>query len=211
MATPALELLRLEDPHAPALQLVHQKKKKKSAPKRPGSARGIETMFRNSYRAQLAMIALAVRKANIMISVNGFLLSLVTFSGAYVLTTQPVLLIPSATFFVTLILSILFAVLAAQPQNVDTRQTHLEDFQTGRADLLVFEQFSHLSKTEYVSAMKDLMEDKEKVYDAMVAHLYFLGRSANRRFDLLRVAYGTFIGGLIVSALALAVVAFFLY
>lgn len=210
MAQPKLELLQLEDAQDPSLSLPHQKKPKSSG-KRPGSARGIESMFRNSYRAQLSMIALAARKANILISVNGFLLSLLTFSSAYVITTQPILLIPSTLFLVTLLVSMLFAVLAARPQKVDTRWTRNEDFKSGRADILVFEQFSHLSKAEYLGAMKALMSDKERVYDAMAAHIYFLGRSANRRFNLLRVAYGAFIIGLIASAVALAGVAFWTY
>jgi len=46
------------------------KKKKKAA-----YSKAVETMYRNAYRAQLDMISLAATKANIMISLNGFMVS----------------------------------------------------------------------------------------------------------------------------------------
>lgn len=171
----------------------------------PGSPRGIESMFRNAYRAQLGMITLAATKANIMISLNGSLLALLTLAGAYILTNEPRLLVPTVVFLLTCIVSIFFAVLAAQPQRVAKTQTQLNDFRKGRADILVFEHFAELSKDEHMTAMMELLQNQEGVYKAMVAHLYFLGSSASRRFKLLRVSYSTFFGGLVVTVLAFAV------
>ena len=191
-----------------------KRSKKSSAPKQEvevGSRRGIESMLRNSYRAQLSMIALAARKANIMISVNGFLLSLLTVSSAYILTTEPLLLIPSSIFLITCILAILFAVLAARPQKVNNSGARPKDFREGNADLLVFEQFAHLSRDDHMSVMLDMMKDKERIYRSMVAHLHFLGRSAKRRFDLLQISYSVFLVGLILSFSALGAVTVLFY
>ena len=176
-----------------------------------GTARGIESMFRNSYRAQLDMIALAATKANIMISVNGSLLALLTISSAYILTNEPRLLLPTTVFLITCIVSIFFAMLAARPQKVSKSETKIDDFRAGRADLLVFEHFSQLSKDDYMTAMMELMRNKEGVYKAMLAHLHFLGLSANRRFNMLHISYSTFFAGLMLSLLSFAVVAFVFY
>jgi hypothetical protein len=176
-----------------------------------GSQRGIESMLRNSYRAQLSMIALAARKANIMISVNGFLLSLLTLSSAYILTTEPLLLIPSTLFLCTCIMAIFFAVLAARPQKVDKSKTRPKDFRQDHADLLVFEHFAHLSKDDHMSVMLEMMQDQDRVYRCMVAHIHFLGKSAQKRFDLLQISYNSFLFGLILSSVALAVVALVFY
>ena len=176
-----------------------------------GTSRGVESMLRNSYRTQLAMIALAARKANIMISVNGFLLSLLTLGSAYVLATEPLMLVPLGLFLLTCVTAILFAVLAARPQKVDRSQTNLSDFRNGRADLLVFEHFSNLSKDDHMSVMLEMMEDKERVYRSMVAHLHFLGRSANRRFKTLQISYTSFIVGLITSFVSLLVILVLFY
>jgi uncharacterized membrane protein YbhN (UPF0104 family) len=172
-----------------------------------GKSRGIDSMLRNAYRAQLAMIALAARKANIMISINGFLLSLLTISSAYVLTSEPLLLVPFALFLLTCIMAILFAVLAARPQHVNKRATQLADFRADRADLLVFEQFANLSRTDYMDAMLELMQDNKRVYQAMISHIHFLGKSAQRRFGLLQISYSAFIIGLAASCVSLIVVA----
>jgi hypothetical protein len=171
-----------------------------------GTARGIESMFRNSYRAQLDMIALAATKANIMISVNGSLLALLTLASAYILTNEPRLLIPLIIFLLSGIVSIFFSVLAARPQKIEKIGTGLDDFRSTRADLLVFEYFAELSKEDHMTAMTELMCDKEGVYKAMIAHLYFLGKSANRSFKLLRISYSSFFVGLIVSLMAFATV-----
>ena len=190
------------------------KKKKKVGKKRAfdvGTSRGVESMLRNAYRTQLAMIALAARKANIMISVNGFLLSLLTLGSAYILTVEPLLLIPSGMFLVTCVTAILFAVLAARPQKVDKSKTRLKDFRKSRANLLVFEHFSNLSADDHMSVMLEMMGDKERVYRSMVAHLHFLGRSANQRFETLKISYNAFLVGLIASSIALLVIVALFY
>ncbi len=59
-----------------------------------GSRRGVETLLRNSYRAHLDLIALAATKANIMISINGLILSFLFISEAFVMSAEPLLEIP---------------------------------------------------------------------------------------------------------------------
>ena len=176
-----------------------------SKPVRIGSARGIESMFRNSYRAQLDMIALAATKANIMISLNGVLVSLLLVSGAYFLAADPLLLIPVSMFLVTCTTAIIFAVLAARP-DVDRTVKTAEDFRTDRAELLIFDQFSKLSREEYNGAMEEMMQNNERIYANMTAHIYSLGCMANRKFARLHISYNAFIIGLIASVTSLLVV-----
>ena len=49
-----------------------------------GSSKAVETMFRNATRAELELIALAATKANIMISLNGLIISALMISGAFI-------------------------------------------------------------------------------------------------------------------------------
>ena len=175
-----------------------------AAPK-VGSARGIESMFRNSYRAQLDMIALAATKANIMISLNGFLVSMLLLSGTYLLTTDRLFLIPFGLFLLTCTTAIFFAVLAARPVvNRDVKS--LEDFRTDKADLLIFDQFSNLSSEDYCSAMQEMMQDNKRVYDSMISHIYSLGCMADKKFSRLYYSYSAFIVGLVISVLSLLLV-----
>ena len=94
-------------------------RKKAKKPKPPGSEKAVETMFRNSYRAELDTIALAAMKANIMISLNGFIISALMISGAFIFASSPAFLFPAGVFLVTAAASIAFALLSASPERGD--------------------------------------------------------------------------------------------
>lgn len=189
---------------------VHKIERTESPPMAPkvskvGSARGIESMFRNSYRAQLDMIALAATKANIMISLNGFLVSMLLLSGTYLLSTDRLLLIPFALLLLTCTTAIFFAVLAARPY-VNREMNTMEDFRADKADLLIFDQFSKLSSEDYGTAMQEMMQDNKRVYDNMISHIYSLGCMADKKFSRLYLSYSAFIVGLVISVLSLLLV-----
>lgn len=183
-------------------------KKAVASKKSLGTARGIETMFRSSYRTQLDLTNLAATKANIMISLNGFILSVLTLSGPFVLVAEPLFTAPIAIFLATCLISIIFAVLAAQPHRVKSRPT-VDDFKNDQANLLVFEEFSFLNEDEHLESMMELMHDNTRIYKNMSRQIYMLGTMANRKFRMLRVSYTTFLAGLTISTLLLLAIGFF--
>lgn len=174
-------------------------------PSKIGSARGIESMFRNSYRAQLDMIALAATKANIMISLNGLLVSMLLLSGAYFLGSDRLLLIPVTLFLLTCTTAIVFAVLAARP-DIDREKRTVEDFRTDKGKLLLFDQFASLSSDDYNDAMREMMQNNDRIYSNMTTHIYTLGCIADKKFTRLYISYNAFIIGLVISVLSLIVV-----
>lgn len=180
-----------------------QKKIKKKH--RPGSARGIETMFRTAYRSQLDLTALAATKANIMISLNGIILSVLTLSGPFVLVAEPMFSAPIAVFLATCLCSIIFAVLAAQPYSFKRKST-VDDFRDDKANILVFEHFASLDRDEHSKLMAELLRKNERIYMNMTWQLYLLGIAANRKFRLLKISYTSFLVGLTVSTIMLLVV-----
>ena len=179
--------------------------KKKKNKKTLGSSRGIETMFRTAYRAQLDLMALAATKANIMISLNGLILSVLTLSGPFVLVAEPMFTAPIAVFLATCLTSIIFAVLAAQPR-FDKRRSSLDDFKTDKANILVFEQFSSLNIAEHTQVMTNMLRNHKRIYKNMSRQLYKLGIDADRKFRLLKLSYASFLAGLTVSTLMLLAV-----
>ena len=201
-AIPAVETLATVSEQKKAKKKSKKKKKVKSE---PGSEKCIETMFRTAYRAQLDLTALAATKANIMISLNGLILSVLTLSGPFVLVAEPVFTVPVAVFLATALTSIMFAVLAAQPRRAKRKGT-LEDFKQDRANILVFEQFSALSMAEHSSVIGGLLRDKKRIYANMSRQLYLLGIDADRKFRLLKRSYTTFLLGLTLSTVTLMVV-----
>jgi len=185
--------------------LATDKKQKKKKKKILGSSRGIETIFRTAYRAQLDLTALAAIKANIMISLNGLILSVLTLSGPFVLVAEPMFTAPIAVFLTTCLTSIIFAVLAAQPR-FDKRRSKLKDFNNDSANILVFEQFSSLNMLEHTQVMTRMLGDNKRIYKNMTRQLYKLGIDADRKYRFLKLSYTAFLAGLTASTLMLLVV-----
>jgi hypothetical protein len=181
------------------------KKKNKKSKKEPGSTRGIETMYRSAYRAQLDLTALAATKANIMISLNGLILSVLTLSGPFVLVAEPMFTAPIAVFLITCLASIIFAVLAAQPHFKRSKST-IDEFKKDQANILVFDQFSSLDIDEHSKVMTGLLRNNKRVYKNMSRQLYLLGIDAHRKYGLLKCSYMSFLIGLTVSTLMLLAV-----
>lgn len=190
-----------------------------------GTSKAVETMFRNAVRAELDIIALAATKANIMISLNGFIISALMISGAFLFNSSPVFLVPAGVFMLTSAASIVFALLAASPERVGTARAvwdwmtalrhrrakprdlrgYLERTRTAPDspdfNLLIYEDRSRLSRAENWERMQELLRDRDEIYRKMSDHLYWLGRMASHKFKLLDVSYTVFRWGLLASVL----------
>ncbi|MEJ8568005.1 Pycsar system effector family protein [Elongatibacter sediminis] len=168
-----------------------------SKPKKPpGTARGIETMFRSAYRVQMELTSLADNKANMMISINGIIMSIIIASVAPKLDANPWLLLPTALLLVGSMISIVFAILAARPR-VSHLPISLEDLRHSEGNILFFGNFANMSEDDFTRGMEDLMADKTLVYDTMIRNIHGLGGVLNQKFALLRYAYTSFMFALI--------------
>lgn len=201
------------------------RKSKKDKP--PGSDKAVETMFRNSYRAELDTIALAATKANIMISLNGFIILALMISGAFIFASSPAFLFPAGVFLVTAAASIAFALLSASPERSDLfsglrdwavalrrRQARLRDLRAfvmradrrdaaeGPGNILIYEQRVRLDRDAYWAEMQALIQDRGRIYYSMSDQLYWLGLTADRKFRLLNLSYTVFRWGLLATILS---------
>ena len=80
--------------------------KKKKKQKKKGSTRGVETMFRTNYRTHLDLSSLADNKANIMISINGIIISILLASIYPRILDNRLLLLPTAVLLLFCLLSL---------------------------------------------------------------------------------------------------------
>jgi hypothetical protein len=168
--------------------------------KKAGTERGIETMYRGAYRTQLDLTNLADTKANMMISINGLILSVVLAAGGFIANLEPWLLVPVGALVVTCITAMFFAVQAARPRLPNKGELTADDFVSGDANVLFFQHFASLPEDEYVRVMDRVLQDRELTYHQMTRHLHGLGTGLSRKFDLLKLAYGAFVFGIIGSA-----------
>ena len=192
-----------------------------------GTAKGVETMFRNAVRSEMELLALAATKANIMISLNGFIVSALMISGAFIFSSSPEFLIPASTFMITAAASIVFALLSASPDRIGKMQAArawLKDFVCRRATLkdwktrvsraetrffggsqpniLIYEDRVKVQKERYWEMMQEIIGDRKQVYHKMSDHLYWLGLLADKQFKYINLSYAVFRWGLLASLAA---------
>ena len=170
----------------------------KNLSKALGTNRGIETMFRSAYRVQMDLTGLADNKANMMISINGIIISIIIAAVAPKLDSNPWLLIPSILFLLGTLVSIIYAILAARPR-VSHKSITLADLRHSEGNILFFGNFANLKEHEFVEGMTELMEDRTVTYETMIRNIYGLGVVLNKKFALLQVAYTSFMIALILG------------
>ena len=169
--------------------------------KGPGTNRGIETMFRSSYRVQMDLTDLADNKANMMMSINGIIISIILAAVAPKLDTNPWLLLPTVILLLGTLVSMVYAILAARPR-VSSQPITLSDLKSSRGNILFFGNFANLSEDDFVEGVEELMEERELLYETMVRNLYGIGSVLRTKFALLQIAYTAFMTALILGVLS---------
>lgn len=162
--------------------------------------RGVSDMFRTSYRTHVELSAIADNKSNIMISINGIIISIVIASLSPKIDANPWLLWPTAALLLSSLASLVFAILAARPR-VKKSPVTLEDVRANRANILFFGNYNNMDRSEFVEGMEELMQDEERLYDSMARDLYGLGQVLFKKYDLLKVSYDIFMAGIVLAVL----------
>ena len=160
--------------------------------------RGTETMFRTSYRTHLDLSGLADSKSNIMISINGAILSIVIAGVGPAMDSNPWLVAPVSVLLSVCAVSLVLAVLAARPR-VRPRSITLDDVRANRSSLLFFGTFSNLTEEEFEEGMVEMIQEGDRIYRNMIRDIYGLGSVLMRKYTMLRYSYTVFMVGLVVS------------
>ncbi|QJX46352.1 HD domain-containing protein [Hymenobacter taeanensis] len=205
------------------LKKTAKKKKKKEEEAEATFAepkRGIETMFRTMYSNHMKLSDMADKKANMMISLNAVLMSLIiTYFGAKLgsksaalsnvgLLRNPVISIPMGILLITALGSVVTAILCAQPDVTSFKwlKRSPQIATNRRVNLLFFGNFSKLSLDDFQHGMTEIMRQKDALYTNMVTDIYYLGDVLTRKYRLLRLSYTIFMVGLILTALSFGIV-----
>jgi predicted metal-dependent HD superfamily phosphohydrolase len=181
------------------------KSKKKKEDNKP--TRGIETLFRTTSRNHVDFSSMADNKANIMISINSIMMSVVVSVLFNKFATDPNLIPPTIILSIVSTATIVFAILATRP-NLTAGVFTKDDIKKRRANLLFFGNFYKMPLDDYEWGVKELMNDKEFLYGSMIRDIYFLGKVLGRKYLYLRISYTIFMYGLVLSVLAFAIAIF---
>jgi predicted metal-dependent HD superfamily phosphohydrolase len=169
--------------------------------------RGIDTLYRSNYRNHINFSSIADGKANMMISINTILISIiVTLSGAGLSIFegfQPGRFRYTIPIFILLIgslISVVFAVLSARPK-VTEKEVDKEDIRKKKKSFLYFGNFLQITEDEFTEYLSDLKRDQQELYDSMSRDTYNLGIVLKEKYRLLSVSYTVFMIGLTLSVL----------
>ncbi|MCG7856315.1 DUF5706 domain-containing protein [Flavihumibacter sediminis] len=190
-------------PGAPA----NPEKNKKSKLADPRPERGIATMFRIMSENHINLSQMADSKANIMISVNTIVLSILVSVLLGKLQYYPQFILPTFLLASSCLGAVVFAIFATRP-NVTKGYFSEEDIRHKKVNLLFFGNFFKMELPDYEWAMKEMMKDSEYLYGSMIKDIYYLGKVLARKYHYLRISYNVFMFGLIIAVLAFGVAAF---
>ncbi len=169
--------------------------KKKLSKVEPRAERGTETLFRLTSKNHYTLNTMVDRKANIMISMNAIIMSIIIGTVMNELDSDPHLVYPVIMILITNLASIAYAVLATRPD-----LTH-GDAREG-AGLLFYGNFNDLDEETYVAGMQKLIYSGDALYDAISRDIYNLGKRLKIKFGYLRKSFNIFTVGLVLSVLA---------
>ena len=179
---------------------------KKKLEKLESPERGIETMFRVTLNNHTKLSQIADSKANILLSVNAIIISvaLSTLIPKLDAPNNSHLIVPTFIMIISSIACIILAIMSTRPK-VSSGTFTRKEIEEKKVNLLFFGNFYKMPMEEYIWAMKEMMKDRQYLYDTMIKDLYYLGVVLNRKYTLLRLTYTVFTIGIIASVVAFVV------
>ena len=149
---------------------------------------------------------IADTKANILLSVNAIIISLLLANLVPILDdpTNTYLLIPTSIFILFSIASMVLSVLATRP-NVTKSEIDVENLQNEKINLLFFGNFEQIPIDNFIKAIKRTVETKDAIYEMLTMDLYYLGSVLSRKYRILRWTYSIFMIGIILSVISFGV------
>lgn len=187
-------------------KIIKQKKKKKAKQKLSTKySRGVDSMFKLTARNQINLSSIADNKSNILISLNGIIISLGIAGLVSKFREEPAIIIPSVIFMLFSLTTIVLAILSTRP-HISSGKFSREDIRKRSVNLLFFGNFYRMSLADYEWAIREMINDDQYLYSTMTKDQFALGIVLARKYKLLRWAYNVFMVGLVVSVFAFLIV-----
>ncbi len=200
----ALEKIERKNPTQPILQTENLYQNLDDSP-----IRAVQTFFKANYRNHINLSSIADNKANIMISVNSILISVLISILSYrnMVETNPKIVLPFIIFLVTGLTSLIFAVLSARPK-VTALNEKVTSKEEKRRNIVFFGNFVTLDLEEYEESMDAVYRDSELLYGNLTRDLYFLGKVLDKKYRYLTVSYNIFMIGFVATVVTFLIMLF---
>ncbi len=172
------------------------------------TTKGIQTMLRLTSENHMKLSDMADGKANILISVNSIIISVILTVLLRRLQIDTYLTIPTVIFLTFTLGTIIISILATRPKVTEGTFSD-QDIIDKKTNLLFFGNFHKTSLENYEKAMQKMMNEPDYLYGSLVKDIYQQGVVLARKFKLIRLAYNVFMVGIIIAVFAFAFAVFF--
>ena len=166
--------------------------------------RGVETMYRTTYRTHINLSSIADNKANIMLSINAIVISIALPQLLPLVETSGHLVWPTIMLLLVCITAIVLATLSTRPKITEGKFTR-EDIKKRTANLLFFGNFYEMPFKDYHWGMMEMLKDQDFLYSSMTKDLYFLGVVLAKKYRYLSYCYAVFMYGMILTVAAFGI------
>lgn len=198
-----LELIAEKNKQEQKLVKEEAKARMKARYKNDNPEKSIQTLFRVTLRNHMKLSDIADTKANILLSVNAIIISLALANMIPKLdaANNEHLLIPTLILILFSVASIILSVLSTRPQ-VTSGEFTKEQVKNREVNLLFFGNSHKMPFEQFKWGMKEIIKDKDYVYESLMLDLHLLGKVLHRKYKILRITYTVFMIGIIVSVIA---------
>ncbi len=185
----------------PIIKKEKKKDKKKKDKKKDKPLRGIETMFRVTATNNVRLSSMADNKAHILISINAIIISVVLGLIVSHLNENRYLLWPTIILMTVNLLTIVYAILSTKPRFSKGVFTP-DQIGSRSVNLLFFGNYFNMNFKDYKCGIDEMMNDGEYLYTNLTDVIYWQGKTLGRKYKFLRIAYGIFLVGIIISVVS---------
>ncbi len=176
----------------------HETKAKMKALKSKSYSRGVDSMFKLTARNQINLSHIADNKSNILISLNGIIISLALATLVSKFKQEPDIIVPTIIFILFSLSTIVLAILSTRP-NISSGKFTRDDIKQQKVNLLFFGNFYNMELEEYEWAVGEMINDDPYLYSTLTKDQYSLGKVLAKKYWLLRWAYNVFMMGLVIT------------
>ena len=167
--------------------------------------RSAQMMFKAALRNHIDLSSLADNKANMMLSVNALIITIVVPLTADRIQNTPNLVFPLGVLLLSCLTSMVFATLATRPIRM-SGYTSIETIKQKKSNLFFFGNFFRMTFEEYKSGVELVLRDDDFLEDTIQRDLFFLGKSLGVKYQYLRVCYTIFMWGILATVILFGVI-----
>ncbi|WP_413668416.1 Pycsar system effector family protein [Mucilaginibacter sp. Mucisp86] len=165
---------------------------------------GIETLLKVTASTDQRLSDMADNKAQILITVNSIIISAIISLVLRKLKDNSFLVLPSYLLLTVSLATMILAILSTRP-SIPRGKFSTKDLDDKKANLLFFGNFYRMKLDDFAAGMKNVLHDKEYLYDSLIKDIHTQGVVLGRKYRLLRAAYNVFMFGLIIAIIAFIV------